>query len=118
VSRGGQEITGLWGGKITIKVIESDGFVIQETHNVELNLDQNQNAISGRFDICDRGSGAFAATLSGTELLNVSLDDGSECVVEGSGSVNGSTLTVTTTGSCDGDTVQITIEVELGDSKC
>ena len=98
----GIDLTGIWSG------------IGPGTVNVVLT--QNQNAITGTYTTVPASitptSGTISGTLSGTSLLNFSLNQvtqlGSPCVgtLSGEGSINGSSILATVTGpTCRGQTL-------------
>jgi hypothetical protein len=98
-----------FGGEITVT---AKGEPKQKAGLTNLVLEQNGNALSGTLDLCT-GSAAFlfSATLSGTALEDVTVDDQNGCVFMGSGTLIGDALTATATATCDA--LDLTAELDL-----
>lgn len=84
----GQDLTGIWCGTETTREGSTS-----ESGFFHATLNQVQNGISGNVTSLWPGNATLAATLSGTQLLNVSLSNGNQ-VLAGTGSVSGDTITL------------------------
>jgi len=110
----GINISGRWGGQAN-GIFEGDS---ELDTNFEIHLTQNQNAITGTMSTCDwLGPGTITATLSGTQLLNVSLTLGEgigACHATGTGSVTPGPSGQLNAAGCPGSCMTL----ELTDPSC
>jgi len=99
----------LWGGGISVS---ATGEPKPKAGPINLILEQSGSVLSGSLELCN-GSPAFlfSATLAGTALADVVLDDQNGCVLSGSGTLVGDELTATATGTCDA--LDLTAELDL-----
>jgi hypothetical protein len=91
ITSNGIDLTGTWTGTFSVN-LGSGG---QSSANITVQLVQNQNAITGTYQVQDDTDhfGTVSATLSGTELLDFTLTQQTGCAGEFSGSATFSTLT-------------------------
>lgn len=99
----------LWGGGITVT---AKGQPKPKAGPINLFLEQSGNALSGTLELCN-GSTAFlfSATLDGTSLDGVVVDDQNGCILTGSGTLVGDEISVTATATCDA--LDLTAELDL-----
>jgi hypothetical protein len=99
----------LWGGGITVT---AKGEPKPKAGPINLFLEQGGNTLSGSLELCTGGTVfVFSATLAGTALMDVTLDDQNGCVLTGSGTLVGDQMTLTATGTCDA--LDLTAELDL-----
>jgi hypothetical protein len=89
ISSTGQNLTGTWCGTATFSN-DPDHTIF----NVTMTLTQNQNAISGTYTQEGARPVPLSATLSGTALLNVSMEFSTSTIFAGTGTVAGDTITI------------------------
>ena len=99
----------LFGGGISVTAV---GEPKPKAGPINLFLDQSGNALGGSLELCN-GSTAFlfTATLAGTALTDVTVDDQNGCVLTGSGTLIGDQILVTATGTCNA--LDLTAELDL-----